>query len=150
MVTHQLVQAVCKAYWVKWRSLAEGTFIQCTYSIYTCCSSRRQALSEVLFMVVILWYSGIVFTKCFAKIYNLANLCMLWLQDYHTVLLVNVWFMLGVCVQCVSLEMYFYINEWKISFIKNSKICICSCIFIQQSFNHHKQLWQVCNLTNII
>ena len=36
---------------------------------------------------------------------------------YVMVLQENVWDTLGVCVRCISLQMYFYINRWKISFM---------------------------------
>ena len=68
-----------------------------------------------------IFYHILVFSKCFARLCNLTNPCMWWLEDYHTVLKVNVWFILGVCVQCISWQIYFYINSWKISFIKTQK-----------------------------
>ena len=61
--------------------------------------------------------------KSFRNISKMFHLwqCVWWLEDYHTVLYVNVWFILGIFVQCISLQMYFYINSWIISLIKTEK-----------------------------
>ena len=54
---------------------------------------------------------------------------------------------LGICLWCVGLQMYLYLPWWKISFI-HSKMYIYG--FITSSFKHHKQLWKVGNLAQVI
>ena len=52
---------------------------------------------------------------------------------------------LGICVHCISLQMYFYINKWRISFTKTQKYkfadLFSSPLIITNSFGKFS-IWQ--------